>query len=418
MRKLLLGFLIILVISLTACEKEEEPIYEINYPEHILSLNNEMYQEGNYFYNLIEFINDDVSFRVFRLYNKGPYTKIIGSEQISGYAFQVITDKELTITYSCYDEKVFELKTVPNGTINISETLNNGFFDMECQSGSTIKVILKSDTEILLEDNFVYYRNLVPDNPNDFELYKKDSFSLYNYIIIPLIGLLLVLSSSYLYKKAYKKRINNSLKNNTSFKLLDYSTFVIIDVIIIIVLVIGMICLRYDSFESRTYNNVHISNSIAVSNTEFEDLVIDFDHLELQEVRVLESEGELITFAQLNTRHYIDIDYNLIKSDVLDVLCKDENVSVCGGEDSALRCKLYGPMPAIRLILSDGNNAIHLKINRGGDALSGTSVAYIEIYTDEGVYYYHYNSVGIEEQVKNIYDVVETAFYEFYSNQN
>ena len=422
MKKLIYSiFLIFILFTVSSCSQEYENPYEIIDSNEQIDIGYPIYNpvypqdytEGNMYQNILEYEDNNVYFRVIHLYLPDIYVEGDSFSGISWYAYQIITNDEYEISFTCEDS-YNTIETNKGGYNNISENVVLSY-----QGGSDIVVTLKHSDEVVYTSSFEYINTMDQINTDDYSEYVKDEISYINLIYIVLIAIVVFTTCILVYRKYYSNTLNKNLKDNRKVKLLDLNIFVLITGILIVLFGVLSGYIWKSNFEGKVFNNVSLSrNIIIMDGTTLGDLDIDFDTLTLDEVVVRAVDGELITYPQHNTSYNIDIEYSLIEDDVISILEANTDQRLCGGDSSVGNfCILYGPFPAINITFSNDEVTIVLKIVKSMSTYFGeTTGILMEIYYPDSVYYLNYPSGDTNQEILNIWNDINTEFLYLYEN--
>jgi len=413
--------LFFMLFSISACSQDTQRPYEIldSSEENDINDSNynpeftQVYMDGFMYNDISEYDDSKVYFRVMHLYIPLYEDNEDQFEGHSWYAFQIITNKKYEVSFTCGDS-YHVIETNVGGYNNISENVRLSY-----EEGSIITVSIRYQNEIIYTDSFVYISDDNQVNLANYQEYRIDEFSDFNYIYIVLISVTLFISSLFVYRSFYKRSVNKSLKRNQAVKSLDLSKFVLLVAIIIATLSILTGYVWKKTYEVRIFNNTHhVQTIVLMDGTTLEDLEIDYSTLSLYEVEVREVEGELIRYPQYNERHTIGIDYSLIEEDIISILEGNSQQGLCGGDPNiANYCIVYGPLPAIKITLSNDDVTVVLKIENNTSVLGGESVRiYLEIYSDDYVYLLNYCASGNAEETLEVWNNINYMFLQYYNN--
>lgn len=94
------------------------------------------------------------------------------------------------------------------------------------------------------------------------------------------------------------------------------------------------------------------------------EFIINTENISIEKIVVFENDGVMIDEMNEMPDNFVevDVDYELIKSDLVSILENLNGSMVCSG----IGCTSYGPIPDIVITCTDGENSFDFKIDNQG----------------------------------------------------
>lgn len=298
MKKTLLILVIALVFSLTSCVAPG-----------VVNIN-----EDISYTNIVTY-DDDIYFRVFRLYV--PNNE---SMQDYTYGYQVKTNKDVSIVFMAPDDEVIFSDEVRVFLYkDLTQSISSNTFVGKCIDNDTITVEITFSDNTIHTFSFEYFAS----RPTYYEQESFPTISIPQFdiwIIVTTISILitLFLVSIYTYRFFYQRRINHSLTDELTSKnpLMDLNLFIKISLFITIVFMIA-----FPILEKVIYNHT------VIQDISYEELSMGVLEMDLTDVTMTNIQYERIVVSinlDVVSRSVferdLDLTYTNIEDNILNIL--------------------------------------------------------------------------------------------------